>query len=166
MPDYSIDVEFGGKSYSIDWQGNAPPSEAQVRQIMRGLPGIEGVVEAGEMGQRVGSAKGSTGSKALNMAGLPCHVESGGFRTVTESLNYSSDALKNMFGRHRISLADADKFGRNADHEAHQNALANILYGGEWGAKNLGNTQQGDGWRFRGYKEPPRASFCCINPQM
>lgn len=78
------------------------------------------------------------------------HVESGGFRTVTESLNYSSDALKKMFGRHRISLADADKFGRNAEHEAHQNALANILYGGEWGAKNLGNTQPGDGWRFRG----------------
>lgn len=78
------------------------------------------------------------------------HVESGGFRTVTESLNYSSDALKKMFGRHRISLADADKFGRNSEHEAHQNALANILYGGEWGSKNLGNTQAGDGWRFRG----------------
>lgn len=78
------------------------------------------------------------------------HVESGGFSNVTESLNYSSDALKRMFGRHRISLADADKFGRNADHAAHQNAIANILYGGEWGAKNLGNTQAGDGWRFRG----------------
>lgn len=78
------------------------------------------------------------------------HTESGGFRNVTESLNYSADALKKIFGRHRISLEDADKFGRTADHEAHQNALANILYGGEWGRKNLGNTQPGDGWRFRG----------------
>lgn len=90
------------------------------------------------------------------------HVESGGFRTVVESLNYSADAILKTFGRHRISEADAKKFGRIdaevrkrtgwklADQPAHQNALANILYGGEWGRKNLGNTQPGDGWRFRG----------------
>lgn len=90
------------------------------------------------------------------------HVESGGFRTVVESLNYSADAIIKTFGRHRISEADAKKFGRIdaevrkrtgwklADQPAHQNALANILYGGEWGRKNLGNTQPGDGWRFRG----------------
>src|SRR4051794_31046694 len=56
------------------------------------------------------------------------HVESGGFRIVTENLNYSSESLKKMFGRYRISLSDADKFGRNSEHEAHQNAIANILY--------------------------------------
>lgn len=90
------------------------------------------------------------------------HTESGGFRTVVESLNYSADAILKTFGRHRISEADAKKFGRIdaevrkrtgwklADQPAHQNALANILYGGEWGRKNLGNTQPGDGWRFRG----------------
>ena len=90
------------------------------------------------------------------------HVESGGFRTVVESLNYSADAILKTFGRHRISEADAKKFGRIdadvrkrtgwklADQPAHQNALANILYGGEWGRKNLGNTQPSDGWRFRG----------------
>lgn len=90
------------------------------------------------------------------------HVESGGFRTVVESLNYSADAILKTFGRHRISEEDAKKFGRIdaevrkrtgwklADQPAHQNALANILYGGEWGRRNLGNTQPGDGWRFRG----------------
>jgi putative chitinase len=90
------------------------------------------------------------------------HTESGGFRTVVESLNYSADAILKTFGRHRISEADAKKFGRIdaearkrtgwklEDQPAHQNALANILYGGEWGRKNLGNTQPGDGWRFRG----------------
>lgn len=90
------------------------------------------------------------------------HTESGGFRTVVESLNYSADAILKTFGRHRISEEDAKKFGRIdaevrkrtgwklADQPAHQNALANILYGGEWGRKNLGNTQPGDGWRFRG----------------
>lgn len=78
------------------------------------------------------------------------YVESGGFETVVENLNYSAKSLKVMFGRHRISLADADKFGRTADHPAHQNALANILYGGEFGRERLGNTEPGDGWRFRG----------------
>jgi putative chitinase len=29
-------------------------------------------------------------------------------------------------------------------------AIANALYGGEWGARNLGNTENGDGWKYRG----------------
>lgn len=79
------------------------------------------------------------------------NVESNGLTRLTESLNYSTEALINLFGRHRISVADARRFGRNKDHPANQQALANILYGGPWGAKNLGNTEPGDGWRFRGF---------------
>lgn len=78
------------------------------------------------------------------------HVESGGFERVVESLNYSTDALLKLFGRHRITRDEAEVFGRNANHPANQNALANVLYGGAWGAKALGNTEPGDGWRFRG----------------
>lgn len=80
------------------------------------------------------------------------HVETGGFRTNVESLNYAYDSpmMRNFIRWGRISDADAKKFGRTADHPAHQNALANILYGGEFGRKNLGNTQPGDGWKFRG----------------
>ncbi|WBT04871.1 hypothetical protein PFY01_08960 [Brevundimonas vesicularis] len=77
-------------------------------------------------------------------------VESAGFTTREENLNYSVDGLLRMFGRHRISEADARKFGRAPGRPAHQNAIANIIYGGEWGRKNLGNTEPGDGWRFRG----------------
>lgn len=79
-------------------------------------------------------------------------VESGGFRAVVENLNYRWDKLQPLFGKHRISLDDAMRFGRSTDGSkpAHQNALANILYGGEWGLRNLGNTKPGDGWRFRG----------------
>lgn len=78
-------------------------------------------------------------------------IESGGLTTLTESLNYSTEALIAKFGRHRISVADAQRYGRNKDHPADQQALANILYGGAWGAENLGNDQPGDGWRYRGY---------------
>lgn len=78
------------------------------------------------------------------------HVESNGFRAVVESLNYSVEGLKATFGRHRISVQEAELFGRAAGRPANQNAIANIVYGGEWGRSNLGNTEPGDGWRFRG----------------
>lgn len=79
------------------------------------------------------------------------NVESAGLTRLTESLNYKVEALIKLFGRHRISEADARKFGRSSEHPADQEALANILYGGEFGARELGNTEPGDGWRFKGY---------------
>lgn len=71
-------------------------------------------------------------------------------KPISESLNYSSESLIKNFGRHRISIADANKYGYKIGQKANQEMLANILYGGEWGKKNLGNTQKGDGWKYRG----------------
>lgn len=73
-----------------------------------------------------------------------------GFSTLTENLNYSVEALKAKFGRHRISLAEADLYGRKPGRPANQEAIANIIYGGEWGREHLGNTKPGDGWKNRG----------------
>lgn len=78
------------------------------------------------------------------------HHETGGFRILVESLNYTPERLLHLFSTRRISIADAQKFGRGPGRPAHQNALANILYGGDFGRRELGNTQPGDGWRFRG----------------
>ncbi|MGH8518881.1 MAG: glycoside hydrolase family 19 protein, partial [Panacagrimonas sp.] len=79
------------------------------------------------------------------------NVESAGLTRLTENLNYSVEALIAKFGRHRISLADAKRWGRSSAHPANQEMIANLLYGGEWGRKNLGNTEPGDGWLCRGY---------------
>jgi putative chitinase len=81
--------------------------------------------------------------------------ESGGLSSLQENLNYSVDAILKLFGRHRISEADARLYGRTATQKANQKALADILYGGEFGRKNLGNTEPGDGSRFigRGLKQ-------------
>jgi putative chitinase len=79
------------------------------------------------------------------------NVESAGLTRLTENLNYATDAIIKLFGRHRISIEDARKYGRNAQHAANQEMLANILYGGEWGRKNLGNTKPNDGWVCRGF---------------
>ena len=77
-------------------------------------------------------------------------IETGGsFEPVTESLNYSVESLRSKFPN-RISASDALKYGRNAQHSANQEMIGNIIYGGEWGKKNLGNTQPGDGFRYRG----------------
>lgn len=76
--------------------------------------------------------------------------ESGGFKASRESLNYSVDGLLKKFSRSRISESDVRKYGRTAEHAANQMMIANTVYGGEWGLKNLGNTQPQDGWHFRG----------------
>lgn len=78
------------------------------------------------------------------------HVESAGYTRLSESLNYSVEGLLKTFGRHRISAADCERYGRTPTRKADQEAIANRVYGGDWGRKNLGNTQPGDGWRFRG----------------
>lgn len=62
-----------------------------------------------------------------------------------ENLNYSADALKKLFTAAKRNPQLADKLGRTKDHKADQEGIANLIYGGR-----LGNTQEGDGWRFRG----------------
>lgn len=76
--------------------------------------------------------------------------ESNGLKSVTESLNYSVDGLLKTFSRSRISEADAKKYGRTATQSANQEMIANTVYGGDWGLKNLGNREPGDGFKFRG----------------
>lgn len=77
--------------------------------------------------------------------------ESGNFKREIESLNYDVAGLMRTFGRHRISKEDCHSYGRKPGQPANQVAIANIVYGGEWGRKNLGNTQPGDGFKFKGH---------------
>jgi putative chitinase len=78
------------------------------------------------------------------------HHETGGFTSGRENLNYTVNSLLTSFGRHRISEQDARRFGRGTEKPADQVAIANAIYGGDWGRKNLGNTQPNDGWLYRG----------------
>jgi putative chitinase len=78
------------------------------------------------------------------------HEETGGFIKLSENLNYTPIGLIETFGTDQISVAQANLYGRTAKHKANQEAIANIVYGGKWGKVNLGNTQVGDGWRFKG----------------
>ena len=42
--------------------------------------------------------------------------ESKEFTAMEENLNYSATALRSLFGRHRISDSDCEKYGRTAIH--------------------------------------------------
>ncbi|HII3136044.1 TPA: glycoside hydrolase family 19 protein [Enterobacter asburiae] len=76
--------------------------------------------------------------------------ESTGFTRLVENLNYAAENLVPKFGRHRITPQQAAALGRTATQPANQKAIANLVYGGEWGKKNLGNQVAGDGWKYRG----------------
>lgn len=74
-------------------------------------------------------------------------VESQGFTRVRENLNYSPERLLAVFpGRNGLNtLTEAQALVASG-----RNAVAEKIYGGEWGRKNLGNTHVGDGAKFIG----------------
>lgn len=76
--------------------------------------------------------------------------ESGSFSTLVESLNYAADRLVLIFGPRRITEQQAAALGRTKTQQANQRAIANLVYGGDWGKRNLGNQAAGDGWKYRG----------------
>lgn len=98
----------------------------------------------------------TAGKRAAAFAATLGH-ESGGGKRLVEDLTYSVAALTGMFGAHRgmtPALAQRlgyvrDSYGRMTQ-RADQEGIANLVYGGEWGRKNLGNVLPGDGWQYRG----------------
>ena len=83
-----------------------------------------------------------------------CVVEVGSsFHELTESLDYSVDGLMS-FSYFKNHPDEAKKHGRNKSENqlADQEAIANIVYADENRPKDLqlGNTQEGDGWKYRG----------------
>ena len=75
-----------------------------------------------------------------------CAHESGGFKVMEENLNYSAKALRAVFGRYfgEPPKADADEYARNPE------MIANRVYNDEYRKYKMGNTQEGDGYKFRG----------------
>lgn len=67
--------------------------------------------------------------------------------TKEESLNYAATALGTQFAYFRSNPAEAQKFGRTADHKADQESIANRVYSNRIGN---GDVASGDGWRYRG----------------
>jgi putative chitinase len=76
-----------------------------------------------------------------------CAHESSDFTATEENLNYSQSALERVFGRYfGPGKRDASEYARDPE------KIANYVYMDEYRSARgaLGNTQPGDGWRFRG----------------
>ena len=69
-----------------------------------------------------------------------CQHESGNFKTLEENLHYSAQSLMRVWPS-RFDAATAEKYANNPE------MIANKVYGGR---ADLGNTQDGDGWKFHG----------------
>jgi putative chitinase len=85
----------------------------------------------------------------LRIAGFmaQCAHESADFTRLEENLNYSEKALNGVFGRYfGKGKRDAKEYARDPK------KIANYVYQDEFRSKRgaLGNTDDGDGWRFRG----------------
>lgn len=84
--------------------------------------------------------------RAAHLLGQSAH-ESGYFKLTEENLNYSEDALNRVFRRY---------FGEGkenaADYARNPEKIANYVYMDKNRSKGgaLGNTEEGDGWRWRG----------------
>jgi len=71
-----------------------------------------------------------------------CGHESGGFRVLSENLNYSAKALNSIFPKYfRRAGRDANEYHRQPE------KIANVIYANRM---DNGDTASGDGWRFRG----------------
>ncbi|MBI0141220.1 peptidoglycan-binding protein [Bartonella sp. W8125] len=66
-------------------------------------------------------------------------VESAGLTRLLENLNYTAKRLCQVWPKRFKTLEDAQPYANNPQ------ALANKVYGGR-----MGNTKEGDGWRYRG----------------
>ncbi len=117
--------------------------------LIKVAPGIEPFVD--EYACQMGAANINTTTRMACFLGQ-CYVESGGFKFTRESLNYAADSemMHKFIDWCRISKWEAGRYGRTVGHAADQKSLANILYGGKWGEKYLGNILPNDGWDFRG----------------
>jgi WD40 repeat protein/predicted chitinase/peptidoglycan hydrolase-like protein with peptidoglycan-binding domain len=73
--------------------------------------------------------------------------ETGGFSLIRESMRYSADRLLAIFGRAAgVSLEEAERLALQEEE------IAERVYGlgNPRKARQLGNTEKGDGWRYRG----------------
>lgn len=75
--------------------------------------------------------------------------ESGELQSMSESFNYTPSAILATFNRkaQRFTPAQAEQYGRTAQHPANQQMIANVAYANRMGN---GDVASGDGWRHRG----------------
>lgn len=106
-------------------------TEIESLELLRGEMDKQGMTDND---LRAGTAAIAMGESALNP-----HTETGYGRT-------ANGRIRMVFGSRVADLSDDELNALKANEED----FFNRVYGDLWGSRNLGNTQDGDGFRFRG----------------
>jgi putative chitinase len=107
------------------------------------LKKLEGVIPQGVLNQIEESAQKYNITTPLRLAHFlaQCGHESGGFKAVSENLNYGAKGLRGIFGKYFATDALALQYERKPE------KIANRVYSSRMGN---GNEASGEGWKFRG----------------
>lgn len=119
------------------------PSAAVMERLLHALPASEPALWAAPLAAACREHGINTAQRVACFVANLIH-ESGGFRSLVENLNYGNDRLSAVFGPVRGIAAAAKGLGRPAGSKVpltkeQQLKIADVVYGGLWGQKNLGN---------------------------
>lgn len=115
----------------------------QVSAVGLNLDGLKGHIPDSVIAQipGVAAAFGITNNLRLAHFLSQCGHESGGFKAVSENLNYGAKGLRGIFGKYFPTDAKALEYERKPE------KIANLVYGNRMGN---GPESSGEGYKFRG----------------
>ena len=113
-------------------------TQEQLKQIAPSLP-----VDADKVNELLEKYEINTPERIAGFFSQCAH-ESGNFKFKAENLNYSADALNRVFPAYFGTKRNAAEYARNPE------KIANVVYNDANRKSKLGNTEPGDGWKFRG----------------
>ena len=113
----------------------------KVEQVAELLPRVNGLLWHDAMQRVLPKWNINTVDRVAGFIAQTSH-ESAGYTVLTENLNYSAEALDKIFPKYfKRAGRDANNYHRQPE------KIANIIYANRM---DNGDTDSGDGWRFRG----------------
>ena len=113
----------------------------KVEQVAELLPRVNGLLWHDAMQRVLPKWNINTVERVAGFIAQTAH-ESGGYTVLTENLNYSAEALDKIFPKYfKRAGRDANNYHRQPE------KIANVIYANRM---DNGDTDSGDGWRFRG----------------
>jgi putative chitinase len=124
------------------WAAMFPPEVIEIPPSDFALEKLVGHIPNEVLAQIPDTAKKFNITTPLRLAHFlaQCGHESGNWRAVSENLNYSSRALKSIFGKYFPG-------NLNESYARQPEKIASRVYGGRMGN---GEEETGEGWKFRG----------------
>ena len=134
---------FAPKSEAAPTPAPAPVAQPIVQNTTFNLGKLKGHIPQAVIDQIPDTAARFGITTTLRLAHFlaQCGHESGGFKAVSENLNYGAKGLLNIFKKYFKTIAQATAYERKPE------KIANLVYANRMGN---GNEASGEGFKFRG----------------